>query len=152
MKQDLERQIDGVREEVGSMKRDLERQIDGVKQEVVGVKQELGHRIDRMEDRMVENHREVSDRVAKDQREVSDGFAETKAAISALSAKLDERSSPRRLEGTGLASAAGPVAASGAVVRETSGSYPEDGPTGEAEEEAPEDGRHDSGEERPDQA
>ena len=122
------------------MKQDLERQIDGVKQEVVGVKHELGHRIDRMEDR-----------VAKDQREVSDGFAETKAAISALSAKLDERSSPHRLEGTGLASAAGPVAASGAVVREPSGSYPEDGPKGEAEEDAPEDGRHDSGEERPDQ-
>ena len=160
-------------EQIRRLKQDIERQIAGVRKEIRDVKQELGHRIDRLEDRMAENQREMSDRMAgsqremsdrmadsqremsdrmaDSQREMSDGFAETKAAISALNAKLDERSSPRRLEGTGLASATGPVA-SGAVVREPSGSYSREGSQGEAEPVAPKDSRHDEAEERSDQA
>ena len=57
-------------------------------------------------------------------REVSVGLAETNATVSALSAKLDERSSPRRLEGGGLASATGSVA-SGVSVRELLGTRTE---------------------------
>ena len=110
----LAEQISGVKQEISS-----------VKQEISSVKQELGHRIDRMEDRMNENHRDVSIRLA-----------ETKAAVSALSAKLDERSSPRRLEGSGLPSATGSVA-SGVSVREPSESYSGDEPKVEGEPETP---------------
>ena len=81
--------------------------------------------MDRMEDRMNENHRDVSIQLA-----------ETKAAVSALSATLDERSSPRRLEGGGLPSATGSVA-SGVSVREPSGSYSGDEPRDEGEPETP---------------
>lgn len=75
-------------------------------------------------------------------REVSAGLAETKAAVSDLSARLDERSSPRRLE---VFSSPGSVesAGSGAVVREPSAGYSGDEPKGEAEPEAPKDGGRD---------
>ena len=110
----LAEQISGVKQEISS-----------VKQEISSVKQELGHRMDRMEDRMNENHRDVSIQLA-----------ETKAAVSALSATLDERSSPRRLEGSGLPSATGSVA-SGVSVREPSESYSGDEPKVEGEPETP---------------
>ena len=45
--------------------------------------QEIGHRIDRLEDRVDENHREVTA-----------ALAELKVLVSVLSVKLDERSRP----------------------------------------------------------
>ena len=144
----LAEQISGMKQElaeqISDMKHELGHRIGGVKQEfghrTSSIKQELGHRIDRMEDRMNENHRDVST-----------GLAETKAAVSALSAKLDERSSPRRLEGGGRPSATGSVA-SGVSVRKPSGSYSGDEPRGEGEPEAPEDGRRGIEYGHPDQA
>ena len=122
LRQELGDRIDGVREEFGH-------RTSGTKQElgeqISSIKQELGHRMDRMEDRMNENHRDVSIQLA-----------ETKAAVSALSATLDERSSPRRLEGSGLPSATGSVA-SGVSVREPSESYSGDEPKVEGEPETP---------------
>ena len=117
----LAEQISGVKQKISSVKQ----KISSVKQEISSVKQELGHRMDRMEDRMNENHRDVSIQLA-----------ETKAAVSALSATLDERSSPRRLEGSGLPSATGSVA-SGVSVREPSESYSGDEPKVEGEPETP---------------
>ncbi len=76
-------------------------------------KQEVGARIDRLEDRVDHNHREVTA-----------GLAELKAEVSALGARLDERSRPRRLVGAGL-SGRGADAASG-IVRETPGLHSPD--------------------------
>jgi len=99
-------------------------------------KQEIGRRIDRLEDRFDNNHREVTA-----------GLAEVKAAVSALNAKLDERSHPRGLEGAGLSSAGADVAAS--VVRETPAPYSADEPKGESEG-TPGSGRSRPREESPD--
>ncbi len=130
----LAEQIDRVRQELGQ-------RIDRGKRELGGVEQKLGHRIDRMEDRMNENHREVSA-----------GLAETKAAVSDLRARLDERSSPRRLTGADLPGSVESVR-SGAVVREPSGDYSEDEPRDAVEpEEAPKGRRSDIAEERSDRA
>ena len=49
--------------------------------------EQVGRRIDRIEDRAREDHKEVIGELAK-----------MKAEVSALGAKLDERSYPRRLE------------------------------------------------------
>ena len=63
--------------------------------------EQMGHRIDRIEDRARENHKEVIGELAK-----------MKAEVSAMGAKLDERSYPRRLE----------------TVRETRGEYSDQKP------------------------
>ena len=87
VKTDVRRELHNLRTEMGKRFEEAEKRGEArekrLAQQVSGVKQELGHRIDRMEDRMNENHREVSV-----------GLAETNATVSALSAKLDERSSP----------------------------------------------------------
>ena len=140
---DARREQHNLRTEMGKRFEEAEKRGEArekrLAEQISGVKQELGHRIDRMEDRMNENHREVSV-----------GLAETNATVSALSAKLDERSSPRRLEGGGLASATGSVA-SGVSVREPSASYSGHEPKGEGEPEVPEDDQHDIEHGRPDQ-
>ena len=133
---DARRELHNLRTEMGKRFEETEKRLGD---RISGVKQELGHRMDRMEDRMNENHRDVSIQLA-----------ETKAAVSALSAKLDERSSPRRLEGGGLPSATGSVA-SGVSVREPSASYSGHEPRGEGEPEVPEDDQHDIEHGRPDQ-
>lgn len=110
----------------------LEGQITSLRQEIKGDfaahKQEVGSRIDRLEDRVDHNHREVTA-----------GLAELKAEVSALGARLDERSHPRRLVGAGLSSR-GADAASG-IVRETPGLHSADeaesGATGASESGAP---------------
>ena len=151
MEQELGQRIDRVEQEIVGVKQELGQRIDrgkhellGVKQELVqridGVEQKLGHRIDRMEDRMNENHREVSA-----------GLAETKAAVSDLSARLDERSSPRRLEGVGAPRSMESVGP-GAVVREPSGDYSGGEPGDEAEPKTPKDRGRDIVEERSDGA
>ena len=63
----------------------------------------LGHRIDRQEERARANHAELLGKIAEFAREIG----ELKATVSAVNAKLDERSSPRPL-----------------VVRETGKDYP----------------------------
>ncbi len=131
VKTDARRERRNLRTEIGKRFEEVEKRLT---EQIGGVKQELGHRIERMGDLMNGNHRKVSV-----------GLAETKAAVSALSAKLDERSSPRRLEGVGLPSATGSVA-SEVSVREPSGGYSGDEPEG------PEDGGRDIEDERLDQA
>lgn len=53
----------------------------------------LGHRIDRQEERARANHAELLGKIAEFAREIG----ELKATVSAVNAKLDERSSPRPL-------------------------------------------------------
>lgn len=53
----------------------------------------LGHRIDRQEERARASHAELLGKIAEFGREIS----ELKATVSAVNAKLDERSSPRPL-------------------------------------------------------
>ena len=101
-------------EQISTQRQELTEALDSQKQEV-------GHRIERLEDRFDKNHREVTA-----------GLAELKAAVSALSMKVDERSHPRSLEGAGLSSAGADVAAG--VVREPPVHYSTDKPKGEAEE------------------
>jgi len=141
----LAEQIDRVRQELGQRIDRGKRELGGVEQKlghrIDGVEEKLGHRIDRMEDRMNENHREVSA-----------GLAETKAAVSDLRARLDERFSPRRLTGADLPGSVESVR-SGAVVREPSGDYSGNEPRDAVEpEEAPKDRRSDIAEERSDRA
>ena len=95
----------------------------------------LGARIDSLERRVDENHRELSA-----------ALAETKAAVKVLSAKLDERSRPRGIEGGGLVSVVG-SGVSGASVREESAEYAAPSPKGESDQEAGEgeEGRVDDG-------
>ena len=96
-------------------------QKQGMSAAMASQKQEIGRRIDRLEDRFDENHREVTA-----------GITELKASVSALSAKLDERSHPRGFEGAELSSAGADMAAS--VVRETPAPYSADEPKGDVEE------------------
>lgn len=95
----------------------------------------LGARIDSLERRVDENHRELSA-----------ALAETKAAVKVLSAKLDERSRPRGIEGGGLVGVVG-SGVSGASVREESAEYAAPSPKGESDQEAGEgeEGRMDDG-------
>ena len=127
-------------EALSTQRQELMEAISAQKQETLAAmtsqKQEIGRRIDRLEDRFDNNHREVTA-----------GLAEVRAAVSALSAKLDERSHPRRLEGAGLSSAGADVAAS--VVREAPAPYSADEPKGESEE-TPGSGRSRPREEGPD--
>ena len=70
----------------------------------------LGHRIDRQEERARANHAELLGKIAEFAREIGEfarEIGELKATVSAVNAKLDERSSPRPL-----------------VVRETGKDYP----------------------------
>lgn len=145
VRQELGQRIDRGKRELGGVEQKLGHRIDGVEEKlghrIDGVEERLGHRIDRIEDRMNENHREVSA-----------GLAETKAAVSDLRARLDERSSPRRLTGADLPGSVESVR-SGAVVREPSGDYSEDEPRDAVEpEEAPKGRRSDIAEERSDRA
>lgn len=123
--QRLEGQIISLRQE---MKGDFTAHKKEIADAFAAHKQEVGSRIDRLEDRIDENHREVTARLA-----------ELKAEVSALGARLDERSHPRRLVGAGLPGR-GADAASG-IVRETPGLHSPDesksGATGASESGAP---------------
>ena len=124
----LAEQIGSLRQEtkdaLAIQRQELTDAISAQKQEtsaaMASQKQEIGRRIDRLEDRFDKNHREVTA-----------GLAELKASVSALSAKLDERSRPRGLEGVGLSSAGADVTAG--VVREMPAPYSADKPEGEAD-------------------
>ena len=96
---------------IGSLKQELMDRISG-----------LDRRIDRLEDRVTENHKEVTAAIST-----------LTNAITALSTKLDERSFPRRLEGPvppGARDAPVPLVG----VREKPARYSTDEPKGEAEE------------------
>ena len=129
LEQKLDRRIGGLKDELGSridgLEQKLDRRIGGLKDElgsrIDGLEQKLGRRIDRLEDRVDENHREVSA-----------ALADTKAAVSALSARLDERSSPRRLLARSPGASAG--VASDVSVREQPGDYSGDEPQGKPPE------------------
>ena len=59
----------------------------------LAVRADFGKRIDRLEDRTDR----VEERARADHKEVVAAISELKTAVSVVSAKLDERSSPRRL-------------------------------------------------------
>ena len=82
----------------------------------------MDRRIDRLEDRVNENHKEVTAAISA-----------LRSAIAALSTKLDERSFPRRLDGPvppGPRDAPAPLIG----VREKPARYSTEEPKGEAEE------------------
>lgn len=122
--QRLEGQINSLRQEMKgnflAHRQDVADALAAHKQDMADAlaahRQEVGARIDRLEDRVDQNHREVTA-----------GLAELKAEVSALGARLDERSYPRQLAGTGLSSTGADVA-SGAV-REAADPYSADEPS-----------------------
>ena len=79
--------IAGLREHIDGVEKRLGIRIDRMGERVDRVEAQLGRRIDRMEDRAREDHKEVVAEVAN-----------LKAEVSALGARLDERSYPRLLK------------------------------------------------------
>ncbi len=74
VKADARRELHNLRTEMGKRFEEAEKRGQArekrLAEQISGVKQELGHRIDRMEDRMNENHREVSVGLAERARAV----------------------------------------------------------------------------------
>ena len=101
LRSDTGKQIDKLEERLGrridKLEERLGRRIDKV-DETLGQRidkgdETLGKRIDRQEERARANHAELLGMIGALVREIS----ELKAAVSAVNAKLDERSSPRPL-------------------------------------------------------
>ena len=96
----VDRQFGGMEKQFGRVDKRFE-QVDKQFEQVDKRFEQVEHRIERIEDQARENHKEVIGELAK-----------MKAEVSALGAKLDERSYPRRLE----------------TVRETRGEYSDQKP------------------------
>ena len=128
-KQEMTGALAGHRQEMTEALADHKQEVTGalaghrqeMKEALAGHRQEIGRRIDRLEDRVDENHREVTA-----------ALAELRAEVSALSTKVDERSFPRRFEGGGLPGTEA-AAAPGVGVREAPTRYSADEPKGEAD-------------------
>ena len=107
LRADMEKRFDQVDRQFGQVDRQfggVEKQFGRVDKQFEQVDkrfEQVEHRIDRIEDRARENHKEVIGELAK-----------MKAEVSAMGAKLDERSYPRRL----------------GTVRETRGEYSDQKP------------------------
>lgn len=91
-------------------------------EQIGSMKQEISRRIERLEDRVDENHREVTA-----------SLGDMKTVVGSLSTKVDERSYPRRLGGAGQPGTGADVVP-GAAVREPRARYSAEDPNGEAEE------------------
>ena len=75
----------------------VEKRIDRVDHRTDRVEQSLGQRIDEVEQRLGKRIDRVEEQARADHKEVVAEIGELKTAVSVVSAKLDERSSPRRL-------------------------------------------------------
>ena len=97
----VEKRIDRVDHRTDRVEQSLGQRIDDVEQRlgqrIDDVEQGLGKRIDRVEQGLGKRIDHVEEQARADHKEVVAEIGELKTAVSVVSAKLDERSSPRRL-------------------------------------------------------
>ena len=97
----VEKRIDRVDHRTDRIEQSLGQRIDRVEQSlgqhIDRVEQSLGQRTDRVEENLGQRIDRVEEQARADHKEVVAEIGELKTAVSIVNAKLDERSSPRRL-------------------------------------------------------